>query len=278
MNFTLATRPPPHTADTPAYWLLFQAQQLLVDDQALPRIPLWTAPPAEITLHTTHYLGTWQGTPCYTAALEASTIAPQGTQFQPLRSLMKIWPEAPFTLAGRASQILLWERNHRFCGHCGTPLQADANERVRRCPGCQLDHYPRITPAVIMRITRGSDILLSRSPHFPPGMRSVQAGFVEAGESLEEAVQREIQEEVGLEICNIRYFGSQPWPFPQSLMLAFTAEYASGDLRVNLDELEAADWYSPKQLPPLPPQRSIAYGMIKQWVDHSLHNNRLVRV
>lgn len=262
-----ATPNPPADAPADSYWLLFDAQHLLVSDADMPQIPRWQQDDLDLPLQDIHYLGLWHGKPCYTAALSHPIEAPVGLTFKHLRALMRIWPEAEFVLAGRASQVLLWDRNHRFCGHCGTPLQNRADERMRYCPACQLRHYPRIAPAVIMRITRQDKILLSRSPHFPPGMHSVQAGFVEPGETLEQAVQREIQEEVNLAIKNIRYFGSQPWPFPNSLMVAFTAEYAGGDLQIDHNELEAAAWYRAAQLPELPPQRSIAYRLIEDYLN-----------
>ncbi len=249
-----------------AYWLLFSEHYVLVNEGESPTFPQWHTVPSAFPLEAVEELGTWQGLPCYAAALSRSITAPPGMVFQHLRSLMRLCSEAEFRLAGQAYQVLLWERNHRFCGHCGTALQTSTSERVRRCPQCKLEHYPRIAPAVIMRIAEGKKLLLSRSAHFPPGMRSVQAGFVEPGETLEQAVQREVMEEVGLKIKNIRYFGSQSWPFPSSLMMAFTADYASGSLRVNYAELEDAAWYDANQLPPLPPERSIAYRLIQDWL------------
>ncbi len=139
---------------------------------------------------------------------------------------------------------------------------------MKQCPTCGLTHYPRLAPAVIMLITRGHELLLSRAYHHPPSRYAVQAGFVEVGETLEEAVRREIREEVGLEINNIRYFGSQPWPFPSQLMIAFTAEYAGGELKINYAEaeLEDAGWYTVDNLPPLPSVNSIARQMIEAFI------------
>ncbi|OUD12165.1 NAD(+) diphosphatase [Thioflexithrix psekupsensis] len=190
-----------------------------------------------------------------------------GMDWVHLRALLPVLTSEQLEMAGRAYQIILWNQQHRFCGRCGTPMQELENERVKFCPACQHRCYPRISPAVIMLIYRDRHLLLSRSPHHTKGMMTVQAGFVEAGESLEQALHREIQEEVGLRVKNVRYFGSQSWPFPNSLMIAFTAEYASGELNINHNELETAAWFDAKQLPEhLPPKLSIAYRLIDNFI------------
>jgi NAD+ diphosphatase len=161
-------------------------------------------------------------------------------------------------VAGRAFQLAEWDRTHRFCGVCGTPTGRLADERARACPACAHRAYPRHSPAVIMRITRGDEVLLGRSSHFPPGMYSTLAGFVDVGESAEAAVRREVREEAGIEITEPQWFGSQSWAFPHSLMLGFTAEWASGDVVADLTELEDVQWFTRERLPVLPPPASIA--------------------
>jgi len=163
-------------------------------------------------MHTVGHLG---GEPALAVALPAATEPPPGTAFDGLRRLWGKLDEATWRLAGRAVQILDWDRNHRFCGRCGTPTEASPDERSCTCPSCGLQHFPRLSPAVIVLVTRGDELLLARSPHFAPGVYSTLAGFVEPGESLEDTVAREIHEEVGVTLSDVRYFGSQPWPFPQ---------------------------------------------------------------
>ncbi|WP_134586094.1 NAD(+) diphosphatase, partial [Pseudomonas aeruginosa] len=153
-------------------------------------------------------------------------------------------------------------RHNRFCGNCGTRMQAQDHERVMQCPQCGLHQYPRLSPSMIVLVTRGDEVLLARSPRFVPGVYSTLAGFVEAGESVEQCVVREVREEVGVEVANLEYIGSQNWPFPHSLMLGFHAEYVSGEIVPQEDEIEDAQWFSLDALPPLPAQRSIARHLI----------------
>ncbi len=171
-----------------------------------------------------------------------------------------------FAMAGRAKQIVEWDRTHRFCGRCGTETGSGPSELAKECPRCEMLFFPRLSPAAIVLVRRGEGVLLARSPGFPPGMYSVLAGFVEPGESIEETIEREIREEVGIEVGNVRYFGSQPWPFPHSLMIGFTADYAGGELRTDPTEIEDADWCPADDLPDLPPKVSIARAMIDRFV------------
>jgi NAD+ diphosphatase len=155
-----------------------------------------------------------------------------------------------------------WDRTHQFCGACGTPTAPKPNERARQCPSCGLTQYPRIAPAVMALVRRGDELLLARSPHFVPGMHSALAGFVEPGESLEQCLRREVREEVGIEVTNLTYFSSQPWPFPHSLMIAFNCDYAAGELKPDPSEIEAAAWFALDHLPILPNKISIARRLI----------------
>jgi len=136
------------------------------------------------------------------------------------------------------------------------------NEFAMVCPACSLLAYPRISPAVMVLVRRGDELLLGRSPHFRPGMFSALAGFVEAGETIEHCAAREVREEVGVEIANLRYFRSQPWPFPDSLMIAFFADYVGGEITPDPSEIEAAGWFPLSALPPLPDYPSIARHLI----------------
>ena len=207
-------------------------------------------------------VGQWQGRPCYAAEIDRLPESVAG-ELVPVRSVYGLAGAEAFALAGRASQLMDWRKNHRYCGRCATPTTMKTTEFAMACPNCGLLAYPRISPAVMVLIGRGDELLLARSPHFKPGIFSALAGFVEAGETLEQCAVREVREEVGVEISNLRYFRSQPWPFPDSLMLAFFADYAGGEITPDPSEIEAAGWFSRKALPPLPDQASIARHLIE---------------
>ncbi|WP_438445001.1 NAD(+) diphosphatase [Gorillibacterium sp. sgz5001074] len=211
------------------------------------------------------YLGTWEGVPAYTVQIAPEAEAPAGGSFTLLRALYGSFDEGLFHLAGRAYQIADWDASRRFCSRCATPMEHLATERAKKCPACGFTTYPPVSPAVITAIMKGRQILLAHAKHFPNNMHSLIAGFVEPGETLEDAVQREIREEVGLQVRNIRYFGSQQWPFPNSLMIGFIAEYESGEIAVDGEEIVAADWFEPESLPELPNHISIARKII-DWV------------
>ena len=207
-------------------------------------------------------VGQWQGRPCYAAEIDSLPPSVAG-ELVPVRSVYGLAGAEAFALAGRATQLMDWRKNHRYCGRCATPTTMKTTEFAMACPNCGLLAYPRISPAVMVLIGRGDELLLARSPHFKPGIFSALAGFVEAGETLEQCAVREVREEVGIEISNLRYFRSQPWPFPDSLMLAFFADYAGGEITPDPSEIEAAGWFSRAALPPLPDQASIARHLIE---------------
>ena len=181
----------------------------------------------------------------------------------PLRAAMLQFADPLMPLAGRAAQVLEWDRTHRHCGVCGTPTQLHERDRARTCPACGHVAYPRLSPAMMALVWRGNEVLLARAPGFTSGMYSALAGFVEAGESIEECVHREVAEEVGVTVRHLRYYGSQSWPFPHSLMVAFTAEWVSGEIVPQADEIEEAGWFSIDDLPGIPPRFSIAGHLIR---------------
>ena len=187
-----------------------------------------------------------------------------GCSWQGMRQLMLMQPidTATFQMLGYAGQIATWSEQHRFCGSCGRPMQRLAGEHGMHCEPCAVTHYPRLSPSMIVLVTRGEEILLARSTRFPNGMFSTLAGFVEPGESVERCVHREVHEEVGLEVTNLQYVTSQSWPFPHSLMLGFHAEYAGGNIVLQPDEIEDARWFRLDQLPQLPPRRTISRYLI----------------
>ena len=213
-----------------------------------------------------HYFGRWDGKGCYALWLGEETEAPPGFEWVGLRELFGRLEDDLVWAGGRASQLVHWHANHRFCGRCAAPTGDHPTERAKLCPRCGLINHPRVTPAIIVAVVREGLLLLAHSQRFTARFFSVLAGFVEPGETLEECVQREVLEEVGIRVQNIRYFGSQPWPFPDSLMVAFTADYAGGEIRVDPEEISEAGWYAADRLPPVPPRISVARRLIDWFV------------
>ena len=210
----------------------------------------------------TNFIGSVDAQPVFALEIEDGSPEQSPFSFAPLRAAFGPLDEAAWMIAARAAMVLEWDRNHQYCGSCGNPTIVLDNERAKQCPNCGLVAYPRVSPAVIVLVERGNDVLLARGAHLTTGMYALIAGFVEAGESLEDAVHREIREEVGIEVTDIRYFGSQPWPFPHQLMVGFTAQYASGSIKVEPSELQDAKFFSPDAMPPIPPRLSIARRLI----------------
>lgn len=212
------------------------------------------------------FFGLADGRGCWAQGFEPATPAPPGSRWVPLRALGSVLDEGEWSVAGRAVQLVEWRRTSRFCGRCGTATLPESAERVVRCPACKLSAYPRLAPAVIVAVDRGDELLLARNASFQGRMFSTLAGFVEPGETLEEAVRREVGEEVGVELGAVRYFGSQPWPFPHSLMVGFRAEWAAGEPVADGLEIAEAGWFGPRGLPELPPALSIARRLIDAWL------------
>ena len=243
------------------YWMLRHEHRLLTlpPDEAGSIFPL-----AEAAAFGEGALpvGEWAGRPCL--ALDLETLPAAGELLPtPLRAIYELTAEPLFMLAGRAVQLLDWQRHHRFCGQCGSLNERKSDEFAMQCPGCGLLVYPRISPAIMVLVRDGERLLLARSHRFKPGVYSALAGFLEPGETLEQCAAREVREEVGVEIANLRYFASQPWPFPNSLMVAFFADYAGGEIRPDPNEIEAADWFTRDQLPLLPDPISISRRLIE---------------
>jgi NAD+ diphosphatase len=255
----------PESFAEPALWFAFQGNQILVQREETRALLPSVLHIGEFGLEPirTQYLGRYASLHCFSCEIAAEVPAPEGMVWAGLRSLFGAVDDALFGLVGRAVQIMDWDRSHQYCGRCGTPTVVKAGERARQCPNCGQTHYPRIAPAVMALVRRGDELLLARSPHFPPGMHSALAGFVEPGESLEQCLRREVKEEVGVEVTNLRYFSSQPWPFPHSLMIAFQCDYASGEITPEPGEIEAAGWFGLDNLPVLPNRISIARRLIE---------------
>jgi NAD+ diphosphatase len=209
-----------------------------------------------------HYLGRLEGIDCIGIRVAAHTPEPAGWQWRGLRTLFLQVPDPLLALAGRAFQIVEWDRSHQFCGRCGARLRDRAGERAKECPACGHVVYPRVSPAMMVLVTRGRELLLARANRFPQAMYSALAGFVEPGESIEDCIHREVREEVGVEVDRLQYFASQSWPFPHSLMIAYTAEYAGGDMHPCDEEIVEAGWFPIDALPQLPNPVSIARQLI----------------
>lgn len=231
-------------------------------------IPRGATPP--IDAPTVHLLGMDDGDPVWAvdAFDEMDVELPVLAQWVGLRQLFGAVAETDWALAGRATQIINWNRDHSFCGRCGQPTESHEADRARVCSSCKLMAYPRLTPAIIVLVEREDGrALLAWGRQFPGRFYSALAGFVEPGESLEQCVVREVKEEVGIEVTDIRYFGSQPWPFPHSVMIGFTARHAGGDIVTQDVEIVEADWYHHEDLPPVPRGgMSIAGWLIEDWI------------
>ena len=252
--------PVPHDA---ALTFAFRRHEILVTEEEM-RLPTSVEcaalPLGEENLQPVGMLG---GVYCRAAWLPQAYEPLAGFTFVGLRKLWNRVGEDVLAVAGRAYQIAEWARTHRFCGACGSPMTRAEGERAMKCAACGHSAYPRISPAMMVLVKRGPAILLARNVIAPPGRMSALAGFLEPGESIEDAIHREVEEEVGLKVRSLRYFASQSWPFPHSLMIAFTAEYASGEIRIDEKEIVEARWFGPGDpLPQLSPEQSISRALI----------------
>jgi NAD+ diphosphatase len=271
-QFSSAITPPPGERGA-ALWFIAQGDRLVVRQAGETLEVPMASGPAELGIEPvrTLYFGylreeSGAARDCYAAELAADAPLPEGMLADGLRQLHPALGDVLWGVAGRAVQILAWDRTHQYCGQCGAQTESAVHERAKRCPRCGLVAYPRISPAIIIAVVRQTDqgprILLARNHRFPPGRYSVLAGYVEPGESLEECAHREVCEEVGIRIKEMRYFGSQPWPFPNSLMIGFTAQYDGGEIRLEESEIAEAEWFSVDSLPGIPPKMTIARRLI----------------
>lgn len=283
MVFVPAVQPlqPP----TPVAWCFaFVGGQLLLPDAEPPGLQPQPWPAFAVAAQTCHHLGRLDQIDCWALGLSEP---PAGWRAVALRAAMLQFPDALMGLAARAAMVLEWDRAHRHCGVCGTPTEPQPRERSRKCPACGHVAYPRLSPAMMALVWRGPEpagpadarppqptarrstyqLLLARSPHYAKGMFSALAGFVEPGESIEQCIHREVAEEVGVQVRGLRYYGSQSWPFPHSLMVAYTAEWVTGEIVPQEDEIEAAAWFDIDALPAIPPRFSIAGHLIRDTVE-----------
>ena len=273
MTFIPLLDPPdPDAGDgEPPLWFCVRRNDVLVRvDGGAHELPAaFDAADLPVATESVHFLGVLDGRACWAADLPAHAEPDDDAVFEPLFTLHGRVPDQVWTIAGRAVQIVEWDRTHRFCGRCGTATEPAPGERARRCPACGLLAFPRLAPAIIVLVERDGQALLAQGRSFGMAMYSTLAGFVEPGETLEQAVAREVMEEVSIQVTDVRYFGSQPWPFPHSLMVGFMAKWAGGEIEIDEREIVDASWFSPDGLPPIPGRLSIARALIDDWLSRT---------
>lgn len=223
-----------------------------------------------IKIDNVQYMGKLNGENCFSAGIKKTDSSIDDSQFMDLKSLMLVLDESLFLVASKSYLLLNWEKTHKYCGVCGFPMKRkeSLSERALICPKCGYTTWPRTSPAIIVAVTKGDKLLLAHNKNFSHGMYSVIAGFVELGETFEQCVKREAFEEVGIQIDNIKYFGSQPWPFPNSMMVGFTAEYSGGQIVEDGKEIVHADWFSKDEIPGMYREsKSIGSELIKWFIE-----------
>jgi NAD+ diphosphatase len=268
MHKFISSVTPPGKKNQNSFWFIFFNDQIVLrSDDEKHEIPMYKDYlNYENLVKEKYYMGSYDGIDCYTVLL-SETAEIEGYEIIRLRKSYYTIQEVEFFLAGKAYQTLHFHHRHLFCGTCGEKTEIKQEEFARICPECKTTFYPQQAPAVIMSVTKENKILLARATRFPGMMYSVLAGFVEPGESLEDCVRREVREECSIEVKNIKYFGSQPWPFPNSLMVGFTAEYDSGEIIIDENEIIDAGWYAVDNLPLIPDHVSIARKLIDDFVE-----------
>ena len=255
---------PPQGNDREELWFILQEQNLLIKESKHGLAIPGSKDMSDLKRHISapQFLGSLDGQLCYAAEYPKEKPVSDPFSFKSPYILFGRLEDELMWIAGLANQLVYWNRNHQYCGKCGSLTENKTDERAKICPKCGLVNYPRLSPAVIVAVIKDNQILLATSPRFKRAFYSVLAGFVEPGENLEECVKREVREEVGIEVRNIRYFGSQPWPFPDSLMVGFTCEYAKGEIKVDQTEILDAAWFDADNLPQVPAKISIARELI----------------
>ena len=246
------------TSETGGLLFVISGQSLCVVTGPTPAVPSGDA-------GDSIYLGDLDGHPCFGCLLGAGP-PPAGSEPVPMRQLYGALGDEEFAIATRALGLTTWDQDFRYCGRCGAPTERSMVERMRVCTSCKFPSYPRLSPAVIVLVERDGKCLLARNARTRMPFYSTLAGFVEVGETLEHCVAREIREEASIELTDLRYFGSQPWPFTNSLMIGFTAKWASGEIVADPTEIFDADWFAPDAIPVVPPKLSIAGQLIEDFV------------
>lgn len=257
------SKPSCNVPDGNGNWIIIQGGNVLIEETSsgpvLPSgaLPGWIKPDQEPVC-----IGAWRGRPLRALTVSSSLALEQPYLAEPFNAVEERLDIQSLTLAGLAKQILHWDRQSGHCSRCGSVTDSIEGSWGKRCSSCSSEHFPHIHPCAIILVKRGNELLLTRKKEWPPGRYGLVAGFLDFGESLEECAAREVREETGIEICNVRYVGSQNWPFPAQLMAGFVAEYSTGEIEVDQHELEDARWFPTDALPALPPDRSIARWII----------------
>jgi NAD+ diphosphatase len=251
------------------YWIFFHKGLVYIQrNDAGPVLLLSEFPESFSTfIHFIEKVGTVGGIPCLAVCLQEQYQPASNQEFAHLRGLLGLVDEPLLLYVANAGHLVHWSSRHQFCGKCGGSTANRPEERAKICNNCHTVYYPVLSSAIIVAVTRGDQLLLAHTQRFRRKFYSVLAGFVEIGETFEQAVAREVMEEVGIEVKNIQYFGSQPWPFPDSLMIGFTAEYAGGEIAIDGVELDDANWFTVDNMPPVPPTFSIAGKLIRWFID-----------
>lgn len=251
--------------NTPAYWFIFFNDQLLLQKEGETyTIPCSTNPP--VSVENILEVGSLQHIPCRTASVGTPLEETDGYLPVGLRASFDYLDAALHNMAGKAYELIYWDQHSRFCPSCGTRT---VRQTVisKQCPACKYEIYPVVSPAILVLIRKGDAILLVHARNFRGSFHGLVAGFLETGETLEECVRREVMEETGLEITNITYFGNQPWPYPSNLMVGFIADYVSGTIRLQEEELSEGAFFTKENLPELPRKLSLARKMIDWWLE-----------
>lgn len=265
MSFIPALRPTRTTSER-CFIPVYNGQLLTYREEAWQPFSEARLAEAGLAIASQHFLGYFNEYACWAVEPASPETLAADYQWLGLRSQMGLIDEEQCLLAGRALQIVQWHLDHKFCGRCGRATDYDENDRSKVCSHCILRFYPRLSPCVIVLITRGDECLLARHARATRPLYTALAGFIEAGERIEETVHREVMEEVGVKVQSLRYFDSQPWPFPGQLMLGFHAQWLEGDIQIDGEEIIDAQWWRYDRLPLVPPLTTLAGQLINHFV------------